>query len=61
MEKSRELHPTQKFRRRRDGKTILSMTVRGTTELRNWILSLGRSDQTTATTIGDFRTDWRER
>jgi predicted DNA-binding transcriptional regulator YafY len=39
--KSRLIHPTQSFHRRRDGKTVLSMTVRGTTELRNWILSLG--------------------
>jgi proteasome accessory factor B len=39
--RSREIHPTQRFRRRRDGKTVLNMTVRGTTELRNWILSLG--------------------
>lgn len=39
--KSRLIHPTQSFRRRRDKKMVLSMTVRGTTELRNWILSLG--------------------
>ncbi len=39
--RSREIHPTQRFRRRRDGRTVLSLTVRGTTELRNWILSLG--------------------
>jgi proteasome accessory factor B len=38
---SRLIHPTQSFRRRRDKKMVLSMTVRGTTELRNWILSLG--------------------
>ena len=38
---SRMIHPTQKFRRRRDGKTVLTMRVRGTTELRNFILSLG--------------------
>lgn len=37
---SRRLHPTQKFRRRRDGATVLSMTVRGTTELLPWILGL---------------------
>lgn len=37
----RMIHPTQKFRRRRDGKTVLTMRVRGTTELRNFILSLG--------------------
>jgi predicted DNA-binding transcriptional regulator YafY len=38
---SRRLHPTQKFTRRRDGTTLLSMTVRGTTELLPWILSFG--------------------
>jgi predicted DNA-binding transcriptional regulator YafY len=38
---SRMIHPTQKFRRRRDGDTVLTMRVRGTTELRNFILSLG--------------------
>jgi predicted DNA-binding transcriptional regulator YafY len=37
----RMIHPTQKFRRRRDGKTVLTMRVRGTTELRNFILSHG--------------------
>jgi len=37
----RMIHPTQKFHQRRDGKTVLSMRVRGTTELRNFILSLG--------------------
>ena len=37
---SRRLHPTQRFRKRRDGKTVLTMTVRGTTELASWILSL---------------------
>jgi predicted DNA-binding transcriptional regulator YafY len=39
--RSRRLHPTQRFRRRRDGTTVLTMTVRGTTELIGWILSLG--------------------
>lgn len=39
--KSRLIHPTQRFNRRRDGKTVLSMTVRGTIELRNWLLGLG--------------------
>lgn len=38
---SRRLHPTQQFRNRRDGKTVLSMTVHGTAELTNWILGLG--------------------
>jgi predicted DNA-binding transcriptional regulator YafY len=37
----RMIHPTQKFHQRRDGKTVLSMRVRGTTELRNFILGLG--------------------
>jgi predicted DNA-binding transcriptional regulator YafY len=37
----RTIHPSQKFRRRGDGKTVLSLRVRGTTELRNFILSLG--------------------
>jgi predicted DNA-binding transcriptional regulator YafY len=37
----RMIHPTQKVYRRRDGKTVLTMRVRGTTELRNFILSLG--------------------
>lgn len=39
--KSRLIHPSQSFSRRRDGKTVLNMTVRGTIELRNWILGLG--------------------
>ncbi|SRR5579875_180186 len=39
--RERQIHPTQKFIRRRDGKTVLTMTVRGTTELRNWILGFG--------------------
>ena len=38
---SRRLHPTQEFRPRRDGSTLLTMTVRGTAELAFWILSLG--------------------
>jgi predicted DNA-binding transcriptional regulator YafY len=37
---SRRLHPTQQFRRRRNGTTTLTMTVRGTVELTSWILSL---------------------
>jgi predicted DNA-binding transcriptional regulator YafY len=36
----RRLDPTQTFRKRRDGTTLLKMTVRGTTELVSWILSL---------------------
>ena len=39
--RERNLHPTQKFAKRRDGRTILTMTVRGTTELRNWVLGFG--------------------
>lgn len=39
--RARLIHPTQRFRRRRDGRTVLSMTVRGTEELRNWILGFG--------------------
>lgn len=36
---SRRLHPTQKFTPRPDGTTLLTMKVRGTTELSSWILS----------------------
>lgn len=39
--RARQLHPTQQFRRRRDGTTELTMTVRGTAELVHWILGLG--------------------
>lgn len=39
--KARRLHRTQRFVDRRDGTAILSMTVRGTEELRNWILGFG--------------------
>ena len=39
--RSRIIHPTQRFHRRRDGSTVLSMRVRGTTELRNFILGFG--------------------
>jgi proteasome accessory factor B len=38
---SRRLHPTQRFEPREDGTTLLTMTVRGTSELVNWILGLG--------------------
>jgi proteasome accessory factor B len=38
---SRLVHPTQRFRKRRDGKAVLSMTVRGTEELKNWVLGFG--------------------
>jgi proteasome accessory factor B len=36
---SRRLHPTQRFTERPDGTTLLTMTVRGTTELGTWIIS----------------------
>jgi predicted DNA-binding transcriptional regulator YafY len=39
--RARTTHPSQQFARQRDGKVLLTMTVRGTTELRNWLLSLG--------------------
>jgi len=39
--RSRVIYPTQRFRRRRDGQTMLTMQVRGTIELRNFILGLG--------------------
>jgi predicted DNA-binding transcriptional regulator YafY len=39
--RSRTIHPSQRFARRRDGSTIMTMTVRGTTELANWIMSMG--------------------
>lgn len=39
--KARRLHPTQRFRKGRAGTTHLTMTVRGTEELKNWILSMG--------------------
>ena len=38
---SRAIHPTQRFVKRGDGRTVLKMRVRGTTELRNWIMSFG--------------------
>jgi proteasome accessory factor B len=38
---ARRIHPTQRFHHRRDGTTVLSMRVRGTEELRNWILGFG--------------------
>lgn len=39
--RSRTIHRTQKFTRRRDGTTIMTMDIRGTTELANWIMSMG--------------------
>lgn len=37
---ARRLHPTQRFTKRRDGTTRLTMTDRGTVELASWVLSL---------------------
>jgi predicted DNA-binding transcriptional regulator YafY len=39
--RARTTHRTQKFTKRRDGKTVLTMTVRGTIELRNWVFGFG--------------------
>jgi predicted DNA-binding transcriptional regulator YafY len=39
--RARQIHPTQRFQRRRDGTTLLTMRVRGMTELASWVLSLG--------------------
>jgi len=39
--RARNVHPSQQFTQRQDGKTGLAMTVRGTTELRNWVLGFG--------------------
>lgn len=39
--RSRRIHPTQQFRSRRAGGTIMSMTVRGIDELKYWVLGLG--------------------
>jgi proteasome accessory factor B len=38
---SRRVHPTQRFEPRSGGRTVLSMTVQGTAELVNWLLSFG--------------------
>ena len=38
--KSRKLHPTQQLIRRRDGKLVITMTVRGTAELENWVMGM---------------------
>jgi len=38
---ARRLHPTQSFRKRRDGTTLLTMTLKGTAELVSWILGMG--------------------
>ncbi len=37
--RARRIHPTQRFKKQADGTTMLSMRVRGTTELANWVLS----------------------
>lgn len=39
--RSRTIHRSQRFAHRRDGTTSMTMTVRGTTELANWIMSMG--------------------
>ena len=39
--RSRTIHRSQHFAHRRDGTTIMTMTVKGTTELANWIMSMG--------------------
>ena len=39
--RARNIHPTQRFTRRRDGGTVLAMTVHSTIELRNWVLGFG--------------------
>jgi proteasome accessory factor B len=38
---SRRIHPSQQVRLRRDGRSVLSMRVQGTPELRNWLLGFG--------------------
>jgi len=38
--RSRTIHRSQHFAHRRDGTTIMTMTVKGTTELANWIMSM---------------------
>jgi predicted DNA-binding transcriptional regulator YafY len=39
--RSRAIHPSQAFVKGRRGESLLEMKVRGTTELKNWILSFG--------------------
>ncbi len=43
--RSRTIHRSQHFAHRRDGTTIMTMTVKGTTELANWIMSMGAMDR----------------
>jgi predicted DNA-binding transcriptional regulator YafY len=38
--RSRTVHRTQRFVKRSDGKMIMTMSVRGTVELANWIMSM---------------------
>lgn len=38
--RQRTVHPSQKFTRRADGRTLMSMKVRGTVELANWIMGM---------------------
>lgn len=38
--RQRTVHPSQKFTRRRDGGLVLTMKVRGTAELANWVMSM---------------------
>jgi predicted DNA-binding transcriptional regulator YafY len=40
--RSRTIHRSQRFAHRRDGTAIMTMTVKGTTELANWIMSMGQ-------------------
>ncbi|MGH7917203.1 MAG: helix-turn-helix transcriptional regulator, partial [Candidatus Binataceae bacterium] len=39
--RSRAIHPSQQFQRRADGHTVLTMKVRGTVELKNWVMGFG--------------------
>src|SRR5271167_1723348 len=39
--RSRTIHRSQRFSHRRDGTAIMTMTVKGTTELANWKMSMG--------------------
>lgn len=39
--RARRVHPSQRLRERPDGKLVMSMLVKGTPELRNWVLGFG--------------------
>jgi predicted DNA-binding transcriptional regulator YafY len=39
--RARTVHPSQRFERGLDGKMVLTMNVRGTMEVRNWVLGFG--------------------